>query len=944
MRASKFSIFIISIFLSLGLNAQIAWLVPSDPKPGDEATLYFNPALGNANLKDYLGTVYLHTGVITDRSIDGGDWKHVIGNWGEADKRVQMNAVGDGTHSFTFVMNDFYSLNDEEIPQMLAFVFRSENGGLVGKTINNEDIFLPVNGFIPVEKKKSSFKFESRKYLSHFSNGQKLQILTNEGIVEIIIYSEGIIEVRHHKTIIAKETKSEAAILKPGRVFTEIKSTEDQLILITSNTKVIANKDPFYLSFVYDGDTILQEEKGFFRRNENDGLRFKYDDDEYIFGLGERGNAFNLIGSKYNLYNRPKYGYEIGAKNLNYSIPLLVSSKKYLLLFDNPQKGYADIGETEKGILEWGAIGGLMKYFVVAGSDFKQIMSNYGKLTGTQPLPPLWALGNLQSRMGYRNQYETDSIVELIQEKDFPLDAIILDFYWFGDSIHGTMGRLDWFKPAWPEPEKMIANFRKKGVKTVLITEPYILDSLKNFKIADSLRILATDSLGNSYVNQEFYFGAGALIDIFKPTTQQWFWKQYEKQITKGVAGWWGDLGEPENHPADQIHILGKADEVHNIYAHYWHRMLFEKYRENYPKTRLFNLNRAGYAGSQRYSIFPWTGDVSRSWGGLQAQLPLMLNMSLSGLPFIHSDAGGFAQGTKDEELYTRWIQMACFSPILRPHGSGIPSEAVYFNDTTQNIVRKFMKLRYSLLPYIYTIAAQAHIDGFPIVRPLFFEFPDDKNTFNVENQYMFGEALLVVPITHRSQDSVKIYLPKGNDWYNYWTNEKMEGGQWIITETNLETIPIFVKAGSFLPMTASVNSTDDYSTENLTVKYYASAKIQSSTMFMYEDDGKTFGTFESENFSKLMFTAKNSEQGEIDITLANNGKGYFGMPEKRNIEFRIIGINKINKISVAKLTATDGKTKKLRFKEEGNEIVTKFEFEEQKIDLSIFNQIIKTN
>ena len=939
MKLSKFSIFIISIFLSIGMNAQIAWLVPSDPKPDDEVTLFFNPTEGNASLKTYTGTVYLHTGVITDRSIDGGDWKHVIGNWGETDEKVQMNAIGDGTHSFTFVMNDFYSLGDEEIPQMLAFVFRSENGGLVGKTKNNEDIFLPVNGFIPMEKEASPFLFENRKYLSHFSNGQNLQIITNEGIVEIIIYSEDIIEVRHHKTSIAKKTKSEAAILKPGRVFTEIKSTKDQLILITSNTKVIANKDPFYLSFVYDDDTILKEERGFFKRKENNGLRFKYSEDEYLFGLGERGNSFNLIGSRYNLYNRPKYGYEIGAKNLNYSIPLLVSSKKYLLLFDNPQKGYADIGETEKGIIEWGAIGGLMKYFVVAGSNFKQIMSNYGKLTGTQPLPPLWALGNLQSRMGYRNQYETDSIVELMQEKDFPLDAIILDFYWFGDSIHGTMGRLDWFKPAWPEPEKMIANFRQKGVKTILITEPYILDSLKNFKIADSLRILATDSLGNSYVNQEFYFGASALIDIFKPTAQQWFWKQYEKQITKGVAGWWGDLGEPENHPSDQIHILGKADEVHNIYAHYWHRMLFEKYRENYQKKRLFNLNRAGYAGSQRYSIFPWTGDVSRSWGGLQAQLPLMLNMSLSGLPFIHSDAGGFAQGTKDEELYTRWIQMACFSPILRPHGSGIPSEAVYFNDTTQNIVRKFMKLRYSLLPYIYTIAAQAHIDGFPIVRPLFFEFPDDKNTFNVENQYMFGEALLVAPITHRSQDSAKIYLPKGNDWYNYWTNEKIEGGQWIITETNLETIPIFVKAGSFLPMTASVNSTDDYSTENLTVKYYASEKTQSSTMFMYEDDGTTFGAFESKNFSKLMFTAKNSDQGQIDITLANKGKGYFGMPEKRNIEFRIIGINKINKINVEKLTATDGKTKKLRFKEEGNEIVTKFEFVEQKIDLSIFKQ-----
>jgi alpha-glucosidase (family GH31 glycosyl hydrolase) len=934
MKASKFSIFILSIFLSIGLNAQIAWLVPSDPKPDDEVTLFFNPTEGNASLKNYTGTVYLHTGVITDRSIDGGDWKHVVGNWGEADQRVKMKAVSDGTHSFHFNMNDFYSLRTEEIPQMLAFVFRSEDGGLVGKTKTNEDIFLPVNGFIPVEKESSPFLFESRKYLSHFSNGQKLQILTNEGIVEVILLSDGIIEVRHHNTSIAKETMSEAAILKPERLFTQINSNEKTLVLSSDKTQVIANKDPFYLSFVYDGDTILKEERGFFKRKENNGLRFKYSEDEYLFGLGERANSFNLIGSKYNLYNRPKYGYEIGAKNLNYSIPLLFSSKKYVLLFDNPQKGYADIGESEEGILEWGAIGGLMKYFVVTGNDYKQIMGKYGKLTGTQPLPPLWALGNLQSRMGYRNQYETDSIVSLMQKKDFPLDAMILDFYWFGDSIHGTMGRLNWFKPAWPEPEKMISDFRKKGVKTILITEPYILDTLKNFKIADSLKILATDSLGNSYVNQEFYFGPGALIDIFKPTAQQWFWKQYEKQISKGVAGWWGDLGEPENHPADQIHILGKADEVHNIFAHYWHKMLFENYRENHPKTRLFNLNRAGYAGSQRYSIYPWTGDVSRSWGGLQAQLPLMMNMSLSGLPFIHSDAGGFAQGTKDEELYTRWIQMACFSPILRPHGSGVPSEAVYFNDTTQNIVRNFMKLRYSLLPYIYTTTFQAHAEGLPIVRPLFLEFPDDITTFEIENQYMFGEALLVVPITNRNQDSAKIYLPKGNYWYNYWTNEKFEGGQWIIISTNLETIPVFVKAGSFICMADAVNSTDKYSTENLTIKYYASEKP--SNQFMYEDDGTTFGTYESKDFSKLMLDAKISDLGILQIEIANEGKVYFGMPEKRKVEFKIIGLNNISKINIENQKNTNAKKRKLRFKKENKVVITNFEIEGKSVNLEI--------
>ena len=929
MKNMRIIFFLFCFLLATNLIAQIAWLEPSDPKPDEKVTLFFNPAEGNASLKDYKGTVYFHTGVITDRSIDGGDWKHVIGNWGKADQKVVMQAVGNGTHKATFVMKDFYDLREEEKPLMLAFVFRSENGGLVGKTKDNEDIFLPVNGYVPVAKKQSEFLFKNRKYLSHFLLGQNLKILTDKGLVEILPYTDEIIEVRHHKNSIGENAKSEAVILKPDYVFTQFEDAEDFLKFSTNEISITVNKNPFYLSFSNEDGILLEEEKGFFKREENNGLRFKIAENEKLYGLGERANSFNLTGSKYNLYNRPKYGYEIGAKNLNYSVPLLVSSKKYLLLFDNYQKGYADLGETENNIVEWGAIGGLMKYFVVTGKDYKKILNNYGKLTGTQPLPPLWALGNLQSRMGYRNQYETDSIVSLMQEKDFPLDAIILDFYWFGDSIMGTMGRLKWYKPNWPEPEKMITNFKEKGVKTILITEPYILDSLENFKITDKLRLLATDSLGNSYVNKGFYFGYGALIDIFKPQAQDWFWQQYQKQISIGVAGWWGDLGEPENHPADQLHVNGSADEVHNIYGHYWDKMLFEKYRENYPNTRLFNLNRSGFAGSQRYSVYPWTGDVSRSWGGLKAQVPLMLQMSLSGLPFIHSDAGGFAQGTKNEELYTRWLQMACFSPILRPHGSDIPSEAVYFNDTTQRIVRSFMKLRYSLLPYIYSTAARSHIEGYPIVRPLFFEFPEDGETYGIGDQYMFGELILVKPIVTPGQESTKIYLPAGSDWYNFWTYEKFNGGQWITMDVSLETIPVFVKSGSFIPMTIAVSSTDNYSTENLMIKYFAGDYSGFNKKFMYEDDGKTFGTFENGDYMEF-YSNLNLENEGLNLNIFTKGK-YPGMPQKRNIELKIIGLKAINKIYKLE---DDGKTRKLKF-EEGNEVIINFDFDGE-IDLRI--------
>ena len=874
------------------LRAQIAWLNPPDPSPTDTVTLYYNAAEGNKALAGHDGTVYLHTGVITQKSIDGGDWKHVVGNWGEDDPRVKMTALGNDLYKFTFVINDFYGLDPDEIPQQLAFVFRSVNGAKVGKTETNEDIFINVNGYRPPEKTAPVYRFEQRKYVSHKRRGDTLLVHTDHGLTEIIPYTNRIVEVKHFDKDFEVPDSSVAVILTPQHVRYSVEDSRDFLTLTTDSLKLILFKDPFHLAFICDGDTVLQEERGLFSRNDNDGLRFRIQNNEKIYGLGERANGLNLVGAGYNLYNRPKYGYEIGAKNLNYSVPLVVSSKKYLLFFDNPQKGYADVGETDPGVLEWGAIGGLMKYIVIVGHDYKSIAKDYAGLTGFQPLPPRWVLGNLQSRMAYRTQYETDSVVTLMQEKDFPLDAVILDFYWFGDSIKGTMGRLKWYAPNWPDPKGMIEKFKKEGVKTVLITEPYILDSLDNFKEAAAKGVLAKDSLGNPYINYEFYFGNGGLIDMFNPAACDWFWEKYKKQIDIGVAGWWGDLGEPESHPSDIYHVNGKADEVHNIFGHYWHKCLFNKYRQDYPDRRLFNLNRAGYAGSQRYSIFPWTGDVSRSWGGLQAQLPLMLHMSLSGLPFIHSDAGGFAQGTKDNELYTRWLQMACFSPVLRPHGSGIPSEPVYFNDTTQKIVRDFMDLRYSLLPYIYTLAYQAATDGEPIVRPLFYEFPDDSITYDVGDEYMFGADMLVAPVVVQGQKMRKVYLPEGAGWYDFWDNRKYEGGQWIALKTNPETIPVFVRAGSFIPMVTPIKTTDLYTTEHLIIKYYSGDKTDNSSGYMYHDDGHTFLERNSETGYETLKFSVEKEQGTNAFIFESRNSDLPLSFKSREVDLMIIGMD----------------------------------------------------
>ncbi len=876
------------LVFSLGLvRGQAVKIVPPDPSPADTVTLYYNAALGNGALKNYKGDVYLHTGIITGKSLDGHDWKNVVGNWGKPDKKVLMKREGKNLYSFRFVINDLYRLLPETKVLQLTFVFRNADGSVVGKDKNNDDFLIPVFGYKPKEKKKAHYIFKKRKLLSYTVNANVLSVYTDRGLMQVVLYGKGVAEVRNFDKNIPVPDSSVAVILKPEKSYFPVLETANWLKWNTAELDILVHKNPVYTAFVYKNDTLLKENYGYFKRSDNNGLRFGISKGESFYGLGERA-VNTLAGHRFQLFNRPHYGYEKGALNLNFSVPLLLSSKKYLLFFDNPQKGYVDLGNTEKDIMEWGAIGGVMKYFFIAGDNFGDIYKKYGELTGTQPLPPLWALGNLQSRMGYRSQQETDSIVNLMKKKNFPLDAVILDFYWFGDSIKGTMGRLDWYKPNWPHPEKMIENFKKEGVKTVLITEPYVLDTLKNFKIGDSLGIFATDSNGKTYVNREFYFGDGALIDIFKPVAQQWFWSKYQKQIKIGVAGWWGDLGEPESHPADIYHVNGKAFEVHNIYAHYWNKMLFENYRKYYPARRLFNLNRAGYAGSQRYSVFPWTGDVSRSWGGLQAQIPLMIHMSLSGMPFVHSDAGGFAQGKKDDELYTRWLQMSCFSPVLRPHGSGIPSEPVFFNGTTQNIVRNFIELRYSLLPYIYTAAWKAHTEGKPVVRPLFFDFPDDSVCYGIFDEYLWGDDFLVCPVTKPGQKKAVIYLPRGL-WYDLWTNRTYEGGRYVTVKLTLDKIPLFVKAGAFIPVSKTVESTDYYTTKELTVRFYPPAGKDIVQCVMYDDDGKTFGNYENGNFNILRFATYDGKH----FHFSSEG-GYKGAPDNRKITFEVVKNEKI--------------------------------------------------
>lgn len=738
-------------------------------------------------------------------------------------------------------------------------------------------------------------QFGSREaYVSHNIDQDELLVKTTKGNYVLSFPRPETAEVLFFNDSIPRIDTSYAVLSIRQHPSISFDDNSEKLFFSTQQLEIVVNKNPFEIAFVKSGNRLLKQHQGFFDHDTLAGFRFDLGENEKIYGAGFRTTPLNRRGGRFELYNQPHYGYSLNAPNLNFSVPFVLSSNGYGLLFDNAQKGYLDIDSTMKNVMEFSSIGGKMAYYVVAGDNYDSIMNHYAGLTGYQPMPPRWVLGNIQSKFGYKNEKEAKEVVDKMEGADFSLDALVIDLYWFGEGVHDSfyMGNLEWYKRNWPSPEEMIRRFNRKNVKTVLITEPYVLEESKYFDTLSNAGMLGKRADGETYVIGNFWFGPGGLFDIFQPRMQDWFWRKYRAQIEKGITGWWGDLGEPETHPADMHHVNGMAEEVHNIYAHYWHKMLWDRYAAEYPDVRLFNLNRSGFAGSQRYSVYPWSGDVSRSWAGLQAQPTAVLGMTLSGFSYMHSDLGGFAGGEKDEELYVRWLQYGVFNPVFRVHGDPkAPVEPYHYSDSAQDILRDFINLRYRMLPYNYTLAWRNATLGEPLTRPLFFDKPGNPEIAGVANTYLWGPNILVAPVLEKGQAIRRFYAPEGT-WYNLFDEEKITGGRWIAKEVTLQTIPAYARGGSFIPMIEPIPNTEEYSSDHLIIHYFIDDEIENASFTMYEDDGHTKDAVQKMKYELLHFKARNLDDLLLfDFNRDIKGK-YDGMPEARTIELVVHGVD----------------------------------------------------
>jgi alpha-glucosidase (family GH31 glycosyl hydrolase) len=741
----------------------------------------------------------------------------------------------------------------------------------------------------------------AQTYLGNYSgytvDGRTITVHADSSRVRFLFYLPEILRVDFLPTpstnpdssfVVIRDTS--AAI--PG-VITETDST---LSIASSVLSVQCTKVPLRFSF-FDGagGLLLAEPPG--GGLGTDGLarltNYLLDPDVHFYGTGERGIGLDLRGHAFESYNTQVYGYNGALPTMNVNIPLLTSSHGYALLFDNTFGGYFDLGAASPTQFSYRAAGGELTFFLIAGETVPDQLEMYTWLSGRQPMPPRWSLGYLQSKYGYHDETEARAMVETMRAKQIPCDAIIIDGYWFND-----MGDLSWNTASWPDPFGMMNDFRDMGFRTVLITQTYITSPSLTWGEVVAGGLLGFTAVGQPYILHNWWScdcDAG-LLDLTNPDARSWFWAKHPAFLGSEVAGLWTDLGEPERHPSDMLHVLGPTSKVHNIYNLLWAETVSDGFGALRPDERLFNLTRSGFAGIQRYGVATWSGDVAKTFGALAVQVPMLLNMGMSGIGYHNSDIGGFCCGVTTPELYIRWMQFGALGPLARAHGAGPAvggqnTEPWAFGPVAEDICRDFLRLRYQLLPYIYTLARENHETGMPLVRPLFFHDPLDNTLADHGSSFLLGKSLLVSPVVTEGQANKDVHLPAGT-WFSYWDDELYGGGTTVNVPTPLETIPLFVKAGSIIPRQPVMDYTDERPVDTLMLSVYPSLS-EDASFILYEDDGVTLeyqsGAYALTGF--LQSTVVQDSLSSVTIDIGPTQGTYSGMPLQRVVLADIHGI-----------------------------------------------------
>ncbi|AGK98646.1 glycoside hydrolase family 31 protein [Clostridium pasteurianum] len=601
-----------------------------------------------------------------------------------------------------------------------------------------------------------------------------------------------------------------------------------------------------------DGGWAVAAEEGHELKDGDNKLRVqvlkKMEEDMYFYGFGEKTGHLNKKGYHYKMWNTddPKPHVE-SFEALYKSIPFFIGLKEkqaFGIFFDNTFESHFDIGKENSDYYYFGAVDGNLDYYFIYGPSMKEVVNRYTDLTGRTPLPQLWTLGYQQCRWAYVPEQRLMEIAKEFRNRDIPCDALYLDI----DYMDGYRV-FTWDKNKFPNPKEMLSELKQNGFKVVTIIDPGVKKD-KGYEIYDKgikNGYFAADKDNIPYVNK-VWPGDALYPDFPNEKVRNWWAENQKIMMDYGVSGIWNDMNEPASFngplPDDVVFnndgIITDHREMHNVFGHYMSKATYEGIKK-YTNKRPFVITRACYAGTQKYSTV-WTGDNQSLWEHLRMSLPMLMNLGLSGITFCGTDVGGFGFDCT-AELLSRWVQVGCFTPLFRNHSSIMTrdQEPWAFDKQTEDINRKYIKLRYKLIPYLYDTLWKQKSSGLPLIRPLMLHYQEDENTYEINDEFLCGENILVAPVIEQGKTARMVYLPKGSNWVDYWTKEVFQGGKYIVKEAPLDLCPVYIKQGTIIPNYPVQNYIGEKKIEELTLDIYPAADDTEIKYVHYQDDGESF-------------------------------------------------------------------------------------------------------
>lgn len=595
--------------------------------------------------------------------------------------------------------------------------------------------------------------------------------------------------------------------------------------------------------------------------------------DEYFYGFGEKTGHLNKKGYHYQMWNTDNPEPHVESFEVLYkSIPFFITlreKKAYGIFFDNTFRSHFDMGKENNEYFYFGAEDGNLDYYFIKGPSVAEVLKGYTYLTGTTPLPQLWTLGYQQCRWSYPTEERIWEIAEQFRERDIPCDTLYLDI----DYMDGYRV-FTWDQEKFPNFVEMMEELKERGFKVVTIIDPGVKKD-KGYAIYDEgieNHYFATDKDGITYVN-EVWPGESVFPDFSDSSVRAWWSENQKIMMDAGVAGIWNDMNEPAsfNGPLpDDVQFKNDGfptdhREIHNVYGQLMSKAANEGIKK-YSGKRPFVITRACYAGIQKHSTV-WTGDNQSLWEHLRMSVPMLMNLGLSGVAFCGTDVGGFGFDCT-AELLSRWVQVGCFTPLFRNHTAANTrdQEPWAFDQQTEEINRKYIKLRYQLIPYLYDLMFEAEKSGLPVIRPLLLQYQNDEKTYEINDQFMFGENILVAPVLQQGQLARAVYLPEGK-WTDYWTKETVEGGSYILRDTPLDLCPIYVKAGSIIPNYPEQNYIGEKKITDLLLDVY----VGDGSYLHYQDNGENF-EYQNGEYNLYQFSMKVENGITVNIEALHEG------------------------------------------------------------------------